>query len=319
MIPIKHDSGVLVFDLDRVDWRDPAQRAPRRNGLAVGYATDELPAEAGPFLEALTCTIAPRGPGRCWAAGTADDLAAIIDTARTNPDAASVLDSVLRVDAPSTYAALSVESFAYSMLLAGPEFTRWRAATPRREITEPLEPVLLDRVDDVLTICLNHPARRNAFRQSVRQGLYAALELVAIDSSIRAAVLMGNGPSFCSGGDLDEFGTAPDPVTAHRVRMAQSPAMAMHRIRDRAQVMVHGACIGAGIEIPSFSQRVTARPNSTFRLPELSMGLIPGAGGTVSIPRRIGKWRTAFMALTGAEVGVSTARDWGLVDEVVAV
>ena len=59
-----------------------------------------------------------------------------------------------------------------------------------------------------------------------------------------------------------------------------------------------------------------ARSDATFQLPELSMGLVPGAGGTVSIPRRIGRERFAQMALTGATIDATTALSWGLVDEI---
>ncbi|HRD62678.1 MAG TPA: enoyl-CoA hydratase/isomerase family protein, partial [Nocardioides sp.] len=77
-----------------------------------------------------------------------------------------------------------------------------------------------------------------------------------------------------------------------------------------------GACIGAGIEIPAFAETVVATPDAWFRLPELSMGLVPGAGGTVSIPRRIGRWRTAWLLLTGRDLAAATALEWGLVDVV---
>jgi enoyl-CoA hydratase/carnithine racemase len=80
--------------------------------------------------------------------------------------------------------------------------------------------------------------------------------------------------------------------------------------------VVHGACIGAGVELPAFAGRVVARPDATFRLPEVSMGLVPGAGGTVSIPRRIGRERFAPWALAGETIDATTALSWGLVDEI---
>ena len=61
---------------------------------------------------------------------------------------------------------------------------------------------------------------------------------------------------------------------------------------------------------------VAAHPDTVFGLPELDLGLVPGAGGTVSIPRRIGRWRTAYLVLTGRRIDAATARRWGLVDEV---
>jgi enoyl-CoA hydratase/carnithine racemase len=61
---------------------------------------------------------------------------------------------------------------------------------------------------------------------------------------------------------------------------------------------------------------VRAHPNTVFGLPELSLGLLPGAGGTVSVTRRIGRWRTAYLVLSGRRIDAATALRWGLVDEI---
>jgi enoyl-CoA hydratase/carnithine racemase len=79
---------------------------------------------------------------------------------------------------------------------------------------------------------------------------------------------------------------------------------------------VHGACAGAGVELPAFAAKVSARADAWFMLPELSMGLVPGAGGTASLPRRIGRRRTAWLALSGERIDARTALEWGLVDEI---
>jgi enoyl-CoA hydratase/carnithine racemase len=68
------------------------------------------------------------------------------------------------------------------------------------------------------------------------------------------------------------------------------------------------------MELPAFARCVVARDDTWFQLPELGMGLIPGAGGTVSLPRRIGRWRTAWLAISGARLDVDMAARWGLVD-----
>jgi enoyl-CoA hydratase/carnithine racemase len=143
-----------------------------------------------------------------------------------------------------------------------------------------------------------------------------ACAIAAADPSIEHVLVDGAGPAFSSGGDLDEFGTLADPASAHPLRLARSVAYALHRLRDRTTVHVHGPCIGAGVELPAFASRVVARRDATFRLPEVGMGLVPGAGGTVSIPRRIGRHRTAGWAITGASIDAPTALAWGLVDEV---
>jgi enoyl-CoA hydratase/carnithine racemase len=74
--------------------------------------------------------------------------------------------------------------------------------------------------------------------------------------------------------------------------------------------------VGSGVELAAFAGRVVAHPDTTFSLPELSMGLLPGAGGTVSLPGRIGRHRTAWLMLTGHRIDARTAQAWGLVDEI---
>jgi enoyl-CoA hydratase/carnithine racemase len=100
------------------------------------------------------------------------------------------------------------------------------------------------------------------------------------------------------------------------VRTTRNAGIQLARLADRAHVFVHGPCVGAGVELPAFARRVTARSDATFLLPEVAMGLVPGAGGTASIPRRIGRHRTAHLAIAGRPIDAATALDWGLVDAV---
>lgn len=299
--------------LDEVNWADPAEVAAVAAsvpvGPVVGVASAPLPAESAPVLERLSFTFAPSGPGRTWVAVAPRPVELPAGPAR-------VLDDVLRAtEGLPVPAALAMESVAYSLLLAGPDFASWRSATPRRDVPVPAEPVVVARGDDdVLEVRLNHPERHNAFGRALRDGLVEALEVARWDGSVREVRLTGRGPSFCSGGDLDEFGTALDPVAAHAVRMEASAGLAVHRLRERVRPVLHGACVGAGIEVPAFAARVTAHDDAWFCLPELRFGLVPGAGGTVSLPRRIGRWRTAYLALTGARLDLDTALEWGLVD-----
>jgi enoyl-CoA hydratase/carnithine racemase len=236
------------------------------------------------------------------------------------PQACLVLSQVLRAGGElDVRSALNVESFAYSTLLGGAEFRRWLAGRPARPVPPPgPEPAALtEREDGVMRVTLNRPARRNAYSRELRDALVEALLVPALDETVTRVVIEGAGSSFCSGGDLDEFGTAPDIATAHFIRTSGGAAGLLHRIADRAEVRVHGACVGAGIELAAFAGRVIAQPGTTFWLPEVGMGLIPGAGGTVSIPRRIGRWRTLYLALSGTAVDVDTAARWGLVDDVI--
>ncbi len=131
-----------------------------------------------------------------------------------------------------------------------------------------------------------------------------------------SVVLRGNGPSFCSGGDLDEFGIRPDPATAHITRLACSPARLVHHLGQRIEAHIHGSTLGGGIEIAAFASHVVAHPDTVVALPEIGLGLIPGAGGTVSLTRRMGRQRAAALGLTGRTIDAATAQDWGLVDEI---
>jgi hypothetical protein len=311
---------VTVLDLEDADWSlvdlAVAELTGTRHGAVVGASGSVLPAVSGPLLGLLTCTLAPGGPGGTWVDAGAQGLDVVLRTVERAPLACLTLVDLLGLTSRSGVEdGLVAESLAYSTLLAGPEYESWRAATPRREGPIDDDPVLVARDGDVLRVILNRPTRHNAFGRAVRDQLLAALELARLDDSIEQVVLTGAGPSFSSGGDLDEFGTAPDVVTAHVVRLAAGAGLAVHRLRDRVRPVLHGTCLGAGIEVPAFAAHLAAREGATFALPELAFGLVPGAGGTVSITRRIGRWRTAYLALSGARLDLDHALAWGLVDE----
>jgi hypothetical protein len=287
--------------------------------VLVGLATGEPGPDLRPVLARLAVTMVPNGTAdpRCVRAADPDETVAVLGAAVcAAPRAALTLVRLLPLtETLPVRDGLVAESLAYSMLLAGPEFLAWRARTPRQVAAgqEGGDPVLVTRRGAVLTVALNRPGRHNAFGVAIRDGLVAALEIAAADPGLRVE-LTGRGPSFCSGGDLAEFGTAPDVATAHLVRSYRNAGASVHACADRVRAVVHGACIGAGIEIPAFAGCLLARHGAWFQLPELRMGLIPGAGGTVSVTRRIGRWRTGFLALSGQRVDVPTALRWGLVD-----
>lgn len=233
------------------------------------------------------------------------------------PVAAAVCAQVLRTTLSLPFEqALALESLAYSMLLASEGFRAWRAANPPRDRPDDGAPRVRLAVGREIVIRLNRPAARNAFDARMRDELSEALSFAMDHPDALPVSLSGEGPSFSAGGDLDEFGRADDPGRAHLIRTLRSPARLAHALEERLVAHVHGACVGAGIEVPAAAGRVTARPGAMFRLPEVSMGLIPGAGGTVTIPRRIGRRRAAYMAISGAEIDLATALAWGLVDEV---
>ena len=210
---------------------------------------------------------------------------------------------------------LVAESSAYSVLQAGPEFAAWRAAHPARAEGDDGPRVRTDRVDDLLTVTLTRPGRLNALDALMRDALVEALTLAAADREIARVELRGEGRAFCAGGDLDEFGTRPDPATAHLVRLERSVGRALSNLRKPVTTYLHGACMGSGIELGAFTDTVVAAPDTQIALPEIGLGLVPGAGGTVSLVRRMGRLRTAWLAFSGCTIDAVTAHQWGLVDQ----
>lgn len=255
-----------------------------------------------------------------WVYAAADQIdariATLSDAASRQPLAAAVAAQVLRMTLNLPFEqSLVLESLAYSMLLASEGFRVWREAAPARRRQPDAAPrVRSVWADDGVEITLARPAARNAVDARLRDALVDALEAAALDPEGRAVILRGEGAAFCAGGDLDEFGQADDPGHAHVIRVLRSPTRLAHALGRRLSAHVHGACIGAGIEIPAAAARVIATPDAFFRLPEVAMGLIPGAGGTASIPRRIGRHRASYMAISGADIDAQTALSWGLID-----
>lgn len=254
---------------------------------------------------------------------------------------ALLLRSVHRRSIPES---LVAESTTYSMLQSGPEFREW--CGEQRSKSSPSSPddlVLVERSfaatmrspdhrspivagsngerGDHLIITLNHPDRRNAYSTAMRSALADALEVACFDTDVTAVTLCGAGDNFSSGGDLSEFGTLSDPVTAHVSRLSSRVTFLLWSLRNRLGAnlvcRVHGDNFGAGVELAAFAGRVEARSGATFTLPEVRMGLTPGSGGTTSLPARIGRQRTMFLAVTGRTIDVATAHAWGLVDDVV--
>ncbi|MUL67918.1 enoyl-CoA hydratase [Mycobacterium sp. CBMA 234] len=296
---------------------------PDAAGLVVAVG-DPGAAAAEFWLQNATFTLVERScsdPRTVQVPDVGAALSEIAERVATWPQTAAVCDDVLRsVDpAGSTFAGVITESLAYSTLQSGREFARWLARRGLKVVSRLADPVIARRDGDTLHVAFNRPQRHNAFSTDARAALLDALEVARLDPSVTELVLTGNGQSFCSGGDLAEFGTFDDPASAHLARTRYSPALVLDEIAGRlgtaCRAVVHGQVLGSGLEMASFCGRVTCHPDATLRLPELELGLIPGAGGTVSVTRRIGRWRTAYLVLSGAAVSATTALAWGLVDD----
>ncbi len=245
-------------------------------------------------------------------------LRTISKNIKRTPFAAMALVQLLRLSENLPIEdALTTESFAYAALQNGSEFHEWLATYKRPEISSLSDTHLIShRNGHTLSLTLNRPEVHNAIDVSLRDALCETLDLALMDTAINTITLTGNGSAFSIGGDVAEFGLVSDPAAAHWIRSLRLPAWRLARLSNRVHVHVNGAAIGAGAEIAAFGTHVTASPHAWFQLPELKYGLIPGAGGTASLPRRIGRHRTAYMALSMEKIRAQTALEWGLIDAV---
>ncbi len=141
----------------------------------------------------------------------------------------------------------------------------------------------------VARLTLNRPTRINALSLAMRDDLHEALSSFRDDPALRVAVISGAGErGFCAGADLIEFGTAPSQDVARRTRQRRDLWGLLASIRKPLVAALHGYVIGAGVEISGLCDIRVASQDAVFALPEVSIGMIPGAGGTQTFPRAVG-------------------------------
>lgn len=241
--------------------------------------------------------------------------AALVRQVAAAPNAAAVTVQLLRLlPALCPEVGLIAESLAYGLLQGSAEHRGWLGG--RSGGHSGARMVRTERVGDRLTITLDDPASGNAIDRAMRDALAEAFALAAIDTDLTVS-LRGAGRTFSLGAELREFGTTSDPATAHAIRMQTLPAHGIARCAERFEVHVQGGCVGAGLEMAAWAARFTAAPDAWFQLPEVAMGLLPGAGGCVSLVRRIGRQKAALLILSGKRITARTALAWGLIDAIV--
>ncbi|MCU1587077.1 MAG: Enoyl-CoA hydratase/isomerase, partial [Frankiales bacterium] len=199
--------------------------------LVIDLRGDELPAPSLAQVRCPVVALVAAGGSTSWPVDLvledgapytlllADDLhaaaAVLSSAAAASPAAASVLVQVLRATGGlAVEDALAVESLAYSLLLTGPEFQRWLTDREKPHPSAVPGGVLVRRHRALLEVTLDRPAVRNAYDAQLRDQLVESLSLALLDPAIERVVLRGNGPAFCSGGDLREFGSSSDAVQA---------------------------------------------------------------------------------------------------------
>ena len=171
--------------------------------------------------------------------------------------------------------------------------------------------------DGVALVTLNRPHVLNAYNVEMRDELFSVLQAVDDDPSLRVLVLRGAGRAFCSGGDVSEFGAAPSPLVARWVRWRRDVWGLLRSLDAVSVAAVHGHAAGSGLEMALMCDLVVLADDAALSLPECSLGMIPGVGGTQTLPRAVGVERALELVLTGRRVDAREAVRIALANRVV--
>jgi enoyl-CoA hydratase/carnithine racemase len=167
-------------------------------------------------------------------------------------------------------------------------------------------------------VTLNRPDVLNAMNMQMRDELWQSMHAVRDDPDIRAVIFKGAGDrAFSAGADISEFGTAPSYAESRRARRERDLWGFMLSMDELLVAAIQGFALGAGIELPMCCDLRIASGDARIGLPEVSLGYIPSAGGTQTLPRHLAPGIAMQMILTGDPIDSATALTHGLVQRVV--
>ena len=181
------------------------------------------------------------------------------------------------------------------------------------------ETVIYEKSDrGIAYVTLNRPKALNAFSVRMRDDLFEVLSAIRQDDEVRVAILKGAGDkAFCAGADLKEFLTAPSVVKARRIRGIRDLWRLFLSVPQPLIAALHGYVLGSGIEIALFCDLRIASEDAIFGLPEVGLGILPGAGGTQTLPRVMGMSGALDMLLAGRRLSGQEAHQMRLVSRLV--
>ncbi len=169
--------------------------------------------------------------------------------------------------------------------------------------------VAYERQGDIAVLRIQNPPV-NALSQAVRAGLMAQMDRAEADSGVRAVLILGEGRAFIAGADITEFGKTPMEPWLPDVcnRIEASPLLVV--------ASMHGVSLGGGLEVALSAHYRVAQPSARVGLPEVHLGLIPGAGGTQRLPRLIGVKAALDVITTGRHINAPEALEMGIIDKI---
>lgn len=182
----------------------------------------------------------------------------------------------------------------------------------------PLETLLLDVTDHVALATINRPDKLNALNGTVIRELGELAGQVAGDDAIHGLILTGAGPkAFVAGADIGEIAEQGALDGAERARTGQAAFRRIEALRKPVIAAVNGFALGGGCELAMACHIRIASESAKFGQPEVKLGITPGYGGTVRLPRLVGRGRALELLLTGAPISAEEALRIGLVNRVV--
>jgi enoyl-CoA hydratase/carnithine racemase len=190
-------------------------------------------------------------------------------------------------------------------------------------VTSSLECITVDRREAVAWVTLNRPRALNSLSPRLIEELNLAIQDIADDPQVRACVITGTGRAFSTGGDLkalEDFAAAPATVADRTARYLESIGTTLRRLeqtRVPTIAAVNGLALAGGLELVLCCDLVIASEDAMFGDVHATYGLLPGGGGSVRLPRKVGVNRAKYLMFTAEQVSASVMMDWGLVCQVV--
>ena len=192
------------------------------------------------------------------------------------------------------------------------------AAEPAADAT-----ILYSTEGAVALITLNRPQALNSFTRAMHQALWTAFDTIEADRSIRALVITGAGRGFCAGADLAQFDMAPGPDLVRRadpgplIEQAFNPTVRrLQALRVPTVAAVNGVAAGAGASLAMTCDLAVAASDATFVQAFSKIGLVPDAGGTWFLIKKLGLARAMGAAMLGDKLGARDAKEWGMIWDV---
>lgn len=171
--------------------------------------------------------------------------------------------------------------------------------------------------DGILTITLNRPEKLNALNHDVLSALSSIFFAAKEDAAVKGILLIGEGKAFCAGADITRLAECNAQTGYQFARAGQDVFRQLETLGKPSIAAVNGYAFGGGCELAIAATMRIASVDAQFGQPEVKLGVIPGYGGTQRLARLIGKGRALDLCLTGRFIDADTAKNWGLVSDVV--